>query len=138
MTLVSILVPEELVLDVYRLIGGTPASSGGPPSQGWSPEQIRRAFAESPPAMKAIFTVLASRPDRDLVIEDFEGPVSKAVGKKYGHRQLMGALGAFGRRCKNRYRKPWPFEAPWNDARKQVLYRMSRDVAKVITEAAKN
>jgi hypothetical protein len=49
---------------------------------------------------------------------------------------MAGAVGAFGRRWKNRYHggkdTKWPFEAWWDYERNVMVYRMPKEVADVI------
>jgi hypothetical protein len=50
---------------------------------------------------------------------------------------MAGALGAFGRRWKNRYHGgeevKWPFAAWWHFDRNTMVYKMSAEAAVVIT-----
>ncbi len=49
---------------------------------------------------------------------------------------MAGALGAFGRRWKNRYhggkKTKWPFESWWDYERNMMMYWMPTEVANVI------
>ena len=92
---------------------------------------VKRAYRESPDTMKKVFDRLADSPDLVVPMEQLE----KATGYT-GTSQMAGALGAFGRRWKNRYHggkdAKWPFEAWWDFERNSMVYRMSLAVAKVI------
>jgi hypothetical protein len=51
-------------------------------------------------------------------------------------RKLPGALGAFGRRTKNRYRKgTWPFSAGWSYEHSVFEYKMDPWTAEQIRKA---
>ncbi len=53
-----------------------------------------------------------------------------------GYRRLPGALGAFGRRVKNRYSKStWPFKAEWSYAENVMHYEMDPWTAEQIRKA---
>jgi hypothetical protein len=63
--------------------------------------------------------------------------VAKDVfGSSKGHK-LPGAMGAFGRRCKNRYGGVKPFRVEWNAVASQWVYTMTADVAKWVGRASR-
>ena len=80
--------------------------------------------------MKKFFDYLADNPEKDLWMEH----AAAAVG--YTPHQMAGALGAFGRRWKNRYHggtdAKWPFLSWWNFDINTMVYKMPTATAEVI------
>jgi hypothetical protein len=120
---VSIMVPKDRVLDVYRyLTQGSLLPDATDPTAMSSvaisdepvidPAVVSRAYRESPPAMKQLFELLAAHPDEWRGIDE----IRAEMGLKM--HQLPGVLGAFQRRWKGRYKQAgkWPFDAEWTDA----------------------
>ena len=139
--LVAVMVPTRLLPAVYRLLGtqmgvveAQTATGGSESKEGfWTAARVKRAFEESPPSMKSFLKTLARRPEDGLTTDDFFEAVSEAVGREYGRQQIAGALGAFGRRVKNRYgADDWPFSAEWDYEIGQFVYTMSADTAEII------
>lgn len=140
--LVSVLVPREHVLDVYAYIAqltdrGVAASNGAkaPSPAEWEPELLRRMFVESPPAMQDILNALAARPNEWLTAVD----LAKSIRHKpdADANTVAGTLGAFRRRCRNRYgRADWPFSSQWDHVRSRFLYSMTSEVAAEVRSAA--
>jgi hypothetical protein len=147
--LVMMPVPRSRVPEVYRLLAGSsangavktedaatpvrghsrPSASGGSATDnGWPPELIERDYHESPDSMKAILEEMAANPEQELTTDDFARVLGSSTSK------VAGALGAYGRRTRNRYgRSNWSFEAAWDDARRQVIYKMPQRVADIIS-----
>src|SRR2546423_66912 len=109
--LVPVFVPKHLVTRVYALIveGGSDTELAQPLVRSshtsadfadyWTTEAIWRAFAESPPSMKNVLLLLASKPDEEIVSDE----LAKALGPDARWPNLAGTLGAFGRRVRSRY-----------------------------------
>ena len=139
MDFTEITVPTDRVLDIYRFLTETesPESPESPePSDEWTAEELERFYRESSLATRAILRELAAHPGRELTVQDFRAPVKMATGREYNQRALRGALGAAGRRAKNRHGRK-PFKEWWSRERGCKLYRMSASVAKVIAHLAK-
>ena len=136
--LVMVAVPKRRLIDVYELLG-RPAQPKNEPGglqaviqaeqkgsfpmdaviTEWPRELVERAYRESPASMKKVFRYLADHAGERVPITD----IAKAVG--YTRPQLAGALGAFGRRVKNRYRHTtWPFAAEWDNDVNMWFYTM--------------
>jgi hypothetical protein len=80
------------------------------PGEPATPDLIRRAYEESPPAMKRFLDYLTEHAGRYVPNDE----VADAVG--VSRQQLAGVLGAFGRRWANRYQQrhaKWFFDAEW-------------------------
>lgn len=134
---ISIPVPLDRVQEVYEVLGrprasaqATVASTVDTPDGSIDVALVVRAYRESPPAMKKIFDFLASKPGKVSHMTE----VAKAIG--YTPNQTGGALGAFGRRWKNRYHggqdTKWPFEAVWDHGVNMMRYSMDSETAKII------
>ena len=132
--LVSILVPREYVLQIYHFVAtlnGAPPQVTEPPAPAWSPDLLRRQFDESPNIIKRFQKILANRPGQRFLTSDMASQLKAAKGSK----TIAGALGAFGRRSKNRYKmEDWPFQHEWNHAEGQQSYWMEADVAAIIKD----
>ncbi|MCA1719012.1 MAG: hypothetical protein LC781_20025, partial [Actinobacteria bacterium] len=132
--LVEIPVPKRHLMEVYRLIGTLEAKE----SQGeaikadmgdveavengdWSPNELRMLYDQSPPAMIKLLDCLADNGDRWVPIRELNQAV---YGEDDSGHKLGGALGAFGRRVKNRHRKPWPFKVQWGHEEQMLVYFM--------------
>lgn len=131
---ISIPIPVERVQEVYELLArrtGTPAPIGPAPGpDDFDAQLLARAYRESPDAMRKVFDYLADHAPRDVPMTE----LAKAVG--YHPHQMAGALGAFGRRWKNRYHRgvntKWPFNAVWDFSANMVIYSMPAEAASVI------
>lgn len=142
--LVSVMVPRRLVTQVYglisRLVAGLPvedaaqtptnATSNGDSTSDsdWTDKLLRRMVEESPPAMRDILGLLASRPGESLGAEDLAKSIKG--NKDANWNTIAGTLGAFGRRVKSRYKSDqWPFTAKYEHAHDGVRYRMTAPMA---------
>lgn len=135
---VSIPVPRDRVQEVYELLARTARTDASqmavePPGDSREAAErealVIRIYRESPDTMKSMFKVLAARAGHSVPMEE----VAAGVGRTA--KQMSGALGAFGRRFKNRYSKEavhWPFEAWWDFEKNAMVYRMSVKVARLI------
>jgi hypothetical protein len=145
--LVMVPVPRSRLLDVYALLARSapdePANARGGiaaifkrEQQGaftvdaviaWPRDLLERAYRESPSSIKKVLGHLAHHPGERVPITD----LAKVVG--YKRPQLAGALGAFGRRVKNRYgQKTWPFTGQWDAEVYMWFYTMETSEAEVI------
>ena len=103
MKLVMDAIAQPIVFDVpaeLPAVNPTPAS----------PALIKRAYDESPPAMKRFLEYLTDQADRPIPNDE----VAEGIG--LSRPQLTGMLGAFGRRWANRYQMrnaKWFFDAEW-------------------------
>ncbi len=128
---VEVLVPKQLVPDVYGLIAQRMSQGFANTSVTVDEELIDRMYRESPPAMRKFLELLADRPGADLTTAE----LSKAM--IITPAQLAGVLGAFGRRRKNRYKgAKKPFSARWDHALHTWTYQMDADAAGRIKKAA--
>jgi hypothetical protein len=137
---VSVPVPSELVPEVYALISAHMVNKGNekpgteaPPveAQGTlSDDLLKRIWDESAAVMRKALKHLAQHPGQAIGAAD----LAKAVfGNPKGHK-LAGAMGAFGRRCQNRYKKAKPFAVKWNALSSRWEYTMAADVASRIAK----
>jgi hypothetical protein len=138
--LVTVAVPRRRLLDVYRLLAEEPGSEspGAVVDDGrFDRALIERAYRESPDSMRRFFKYLADRPGRMV-------PNTELVSHMGITRpKLAGALGAFGRRWRNRYRQgdgKWFFEAEWQpedgSGEWKWHYGVSTDVAEIVKDVA--
>lgn len=137
-------VPTHLVLDVYRFISGSskgqdtsiPVEPGieAEGQQEWTTELLERMYMESPKqSIQVIMRYLADHPDQWVPSSELVEAVKEVRDKEMKSGSLAGMLGAFGRRCKNRYSMDqWPMENKWSHERGEVIYRMPEWVAEVI------
>lgn len=134
---ISIPVPVDRVQEVYEVLGRPKATAQvsvpqavATPDGPLDTALIERTYRESPPAMKRVLDYLASKPGKTSHMTE----VAKAIG--YTPNQTGGALGAFGRRWKNRYHGgqdvQWPFEAVWDHDRHMMRYSMDSETAEII------
>jgi len=133
---VSVPVPSELVPEVYALISAHMVNKGngsravedpssGEASSALSDELLKRIWDESGVTMRKALKHLAQFPGQAIGAQD----LTKAVfGNPKGHK-LAGAMGAFGRRCQNRYKGAKPFAVKWNVLSSRWEYTMATDVA---------
>lgn len=142
MAYVMMAVPAELVSAVAEFIEGphgsealgvARSSDAGGFVHGWDRPTVRRAYRESGDRMREVLDFLARHPDRE--VSSYE--LADAIEAKYGWNTVAGMLGAFGRRCANRYglkRPMWEFR---HDAAGRVLLTMPRATAEAVEESAK-
>lgn len=144
---VNVPVPVSLVPEVYGLIARRTTGSGSPhngreaagPYPGWDDSLLRRAYRESPPAMKMILGEMARRAGEELGANDFVPLLAKHRGKRVSRSGVSGTFGAFGRRVQNRYgREHEPYDKRYDHERREKRYRMPQRVAEVILEEATN
>ena len=146
--IVMVPVPRKYLEVVYRAMGeagvqqdqpetakNTPAASENSGDSDWSPEELIRAYRESPPPMRTVLNRLAENAGEAVTGSEL---VEEVYGDEdsRGYRKLPGALGAFGRRVKNRYGKSsWPFTSRWDYGEKEMHYEMDKWSAEHIKKA---
>ncbi len=112
-------------------IAAIPESSG---NGDWSPNELARAYRESPPPIRKVLSRLADDAGQHVTGRELVKEVYGDDPK--GYRKLPGALGAFGRRVKNRYGKStWPFTARWSYEENVMHYEMDRWTAEHVKKA---
>lgn len=135
---VSILVPKRHLTQIYGYIASlngtaTVAKETAPEAKDdeWDRELIERQYRESPDSMKQFQKHLAANPGREFSTTE----VADAIGAEYGWNSVAGALGAYGRRVKNRYkRSTFPFQQRWNHEKGEMMHSMTPEVAAIINE----
>ena len=137
-TYVHVSVPEPLLVEVYALLASQNrteqthlSESELATTNGWTKDELCRAYLESQEGPKLVLEYLANRPDEWVSY----GDLAAGIGRETN--QLRGILGAFTRRLKNRYQKEdWPFEWLYDAERKRSMYCMSALNAAIIEEVA--
>lgn len=139
--LVNVAVPEAHLGEVYALLGRLakdepPAPEANKSDQDWWTEKrLRRAFEESSPAQQAILLAMAEANGKWISVSEVAEKVGE--GGEYDWNSLAGALGAFGRRSRNRYKaKVRPFTRRYNPAKGEKEYLMAPEIGKVIKALA--
>ena len=148
--LVNVAVPEEHLGTVYALLGQLAKGTNGvssPGSEGdsgdalsgymgeepilwWNAKRLQRAFDQSSTAQKAILKGMASGEGKKWVTVS---EIVEQMGGEADWNTMAGALGAFGRRCKNRYKaKTRPFTIRYNHDLREKEYLMPAAVAQAI------
>lgn len=133
--LVNVAVPEAHLGEVYALLGRLAKDEPGVPEASksdqdwWTEKRLRRAYEESSPAQQSILLAMAEANGKWISVSE----VAAKVGKEYDWNNLAGALGAFGRRSRNRYKaKVRPFIRRYNPAKEEKEYLMPTEIGKVI------
>jgi len=143
---VNIPVPRQYVTQVYGFIaslGGHVGESAGQSAssadtvtdadESWTEDLIVRQYRESPPSMKKFQQFLAENAGKDFSSTE----IAEAIGAEHGWNSIAGALGAYGRRVKNRYkRSSFPFNQSWDHANGEMRHGMTPDVAEIILRLA--
>jgi len=81
--------------------------------------------------MKRFQKFLADHPDEEFSTRD----LADALDAERGWNTVAGALGAYGRRVKNRYkRSTFPFKSRWDYEKDQAFHRMPAEVANIIRD----
>ncbi len=135
-------VPADRVLDVYDLLAITirsaAASTGDTGnahlSPDWTENDIKVCYSESSDEMKHFLRLLAAQPDDSLRSDELYPQLG------YTAHQFAGAMGALGRRVRNRYGKStWFFTVSEDPESELALYRMEANNALIINlEATKD
>lgn len=134
--LVNVAVPEEHLGAVYSLLGklssGQNGQTPGPlteETEWWTEKRLRKAYDQSSPAQRAILKAMASGKGDWVSVSE----VVDKLGKGADWNTMAGALGAFGRRIKTRYKaKERPFTIRYNHDRGEKEYLMPPSVAEAI------
>jgi hypothetical protein len=95
---------------------------------GWDEATVRRAYRESADGMRRLLDFLARNPGQE--ISSYE--LADAVEARYGWNTIAGMLGAFGRRCVNRYGRSLPMWEFRYDSEGRILLTMPNGPAKAI------
>jgi hypothetical protein len=143
MAYVMMAIPAELVPAVTTFLEGqSSAPSRGEEIgaaaeedgfvNGWTSATVRRAYRESADQMRHLLGFLASNPGKE--ISSYE--LADAIGAKYGWNTVAGMLGAFGRRCANRYGRPQPMWELRYDRDGRILLTLPPGPAKAIKAIA--
>ena len=134
-------VPADLVPAVTAFIEGRSLKRQAPESiedegfvHGWDRATVRRAYRESGDNMRDLLRFLASERGREVTSYE----LAEALGAKYGWNSVAGMLGAFGRRCSNRYGLDQPMWEVRYDAEGRVLLRLPGGAAAAIDEATRD
>ena len=136
---VSLLVPKRHLTRIYAFLGALdeqePSSKAtreverNGAGTGWTRELIERQYRESPPFMKRFQKHLAEHAGQEFSTRD----MADALGAEKGWNTVAGALGAYGRRVKNRYKQTeFVFTSYWDYARDQAYHSMPEEVAEII------
>lgn len=143
--MVNVLVPRAYVplvrgflagLDAHGALEEQPVSTSQPAASvegqecaadDWTAAKLNRLVRESHSGnMRTILTFLASHPDEWVSTH----ALAEAIGDGADSSTVAGALGAFGRRCYNRYAMDsLPFEGHWDHEHACKMHRMSAKVA---------
>jgi len=142
---VNIPVPSQYVTQVYGFIASLsgqtgesqvePASSSDleTKSENWTEDLIIRQYRESPESMKKFQQYLAEHAGQDFSSTE----IAVAIGAEHGWNSIAGALGAYGRRVKNRYkRSSFPFQQGWDHEHGEMRHGMTPEVAEIIRRLA--
>lgn len=151
--IVMVPVPRRHLGAVYRVIGegeteaqlapelqpapvaASNLANGDSDNGDWSPNEIARLYRESPPVMRQFLDQLADHPGEVVTAPELSEAIYGAEDDRR-HRKLPGALGAFGRRVKNRYSKgTWPFRGNWSYENSVFEYKMDPWTAEQIRKA---
>lgn len=133
---VSVPVPVERVQEVYELLARQPTRTplGRPVSQegyaeGWSQTLIDRMFIESSDAMRRILNAIADRSPGWITTAE----IAETSGLT--SRQVVAALGPFGKRIRGRYgMSHWPFASREFVDVGILKYSMTAETSARITE----
>jgi hypothetical protein len=135
-------VPNHLVPQVTEFITQQPAKGApdgsGPAGEqpgtlvrGWSEDLVVRAYKESGDPMRELLRFLAAHADQEVTSVD----IAEGIGVK-DWNSVAGMLGAFGRRCSNRYgMEHFPWEHRWDEHGRGRM-KMPASVAQVIESIA--
>ena len=147
--LVSISVPRPYIALVRGFLAGLsaqgtldgaevsqPVQRGEAPSEAaedWTSAMLDRLVRESHSGnMRAILKCLAEHPDEWVSTH----ALAEAIGDDADSNTVAGALGAFGRRCYNRYEmNSLPFEGRWDHEHGCKMHHMSGTIAGEILRA---
>jgi hypothetical protein len=135
--IVNIPVPREHLLKVYGYLADLERRSNGTvdvveatDADEWPEDLVKRQFSESPESIQRMQRHLAAHSGQEFGTD----VLADVMGLEFGWNSVAGALGAYGRRVKNRYdRKTWPFVVRWSHADEKYVYSMTPEVAEIIS-----
>jgi hypothetical protein len=142
MAYVMMAIPAEMVAAVTAFLEGQEtALLPGEPFQaseeeagfvhGWDRSLVQRAYKESADQMRHLLEFLARHPHRE--VSSYE--LADAIEAKFGWNTVAGMLGAFGRRCVNRYGRLEPMWDYRHDADGRILITLPIGPAEAIQSA---
>jgi hypothetical protein len=135
---VNVPVPVERLQEVYEVLARRPTGASVGPHvsedgypDGWSLALMDRMFVESSSAMRRILSAIAQSSPSWVTT----GEIADACGLTT--RQVIAALGPFGKRIRGRYgMSQWPFASREFVDAGILKYSMSPEVASRILELA--
>jgi hypothetical protein len=144
MAYVMMAIPAELVPAVTTFLEGQETASlpGGLSRvseeeakagfvHGWNRSLVQRAYKESADQMRRLLEFLAHHPNQE--VSSYE--LADAIEAKFGWNTVAGMLGAFGRRCVNRYGRLEPMWDYRYDAEGRILITLPIGPAEAIQSA---
>ncbi len=146
--LVAVMVPKEHLAKVYGFIASLDAEhpdAAEPAATGtacvgfddWTSSRLKRMVDESPVAMRDILRAMADHAGEWITTEDLASAISKKADADWN--TVAGTMGAFGRRCKNRYGiKQKPFESHYDHTVGSKVFRMPKEIASQIIRIMDN
>jgi hypothetical protein len=134
MDLVQVAVPENRLIEVYALLGTSPAPavsgsvSAGNGTKPWTREALALLLGEASDTIRGEAKYLASRPGEEVMTDE----IAAALNLPHGWNSVAGANGAWGRKLDNRgYAFPWSSRNA-TDGRSRM--KMSEEIAALINE----
>jgi hypothetical protein len=137
----SVPVPEEHVSAVYALLaqlqgGSIPSTAAVVDESLWPTELVKRAVIESQSPMRDTLVMLAEAGDDGITTEE----IAEHFSFDAGRNAVSGMLGAFGRRCQNRYdREDGLYEVTWpqlDDGAYETRLKMKAPYRQPVIDAA--
>ncbi len=139
MAYVMMAIPAEMVPAVTAFMEGqeTAQAPGSPRFSsegeagfvhGWNRVLAQRAYRESADQMRRLLEFLAEHPNQE--VSSYE--LADAIEARFGWNTVAGMLGAFGRRCGNRYGRTEPMWDYRFDADGRILITMPSGPAEAI------
>ena len=145
--LVAVMVPKRHLSKVYGFIaqldsnspeaGNSPAEAPTDAASDWTSARVRRMVQESQQAMRDVLQAMAEKAGTWVSVPELASAISN--NPKADWNTIAGAMGAFGRRVKNRYGiDKKPFERRYDHTTHGKMFRMSKDIASQVLLALKN
>ena len=145
--LVAVMVPKHHLAKVYGFIaqlesvspaaGNTPAETLPDASGDWTSVRLRRMVQESQQAMRDVLKLMAEKAGTWVSVHELASAISNK--DKPDWQTLAGAMGALGRRVKNRYGiDKMPFEKRYDHTAHCKMFRMSKEVAGQVLQYLQN
>lgn len=156
---VSVPVPVNRLDEVYALLGRQPRPDAGARSPDgstngavWQPEgdsddddvhpwteaTLRRMYNDSTGNMRDALDYMAARGGQEVTTNE----LATALDLPKGAASVAGMIGAFARRCWNRYERYLPWESWWqpiaaDEGRTETVFVMPAEVASVLRGLAR-